>query len=81
MCCILYNIGGACRTKVNRVLAKKFATPLLAEEFHESGATEESSSTEQLILQIDLPMVVLMITKRAVNPVALLQLPYSQWTL
>ena len=30
------------------MLAKKFATPLLAEEFYESGATEESSSTEQV---------------------------------
>ena len=30
------------------MLAKKFATPLLAEEFYESGATKESSSTEQV---------------------------------
>ena len=45
----MYSVGGACRTRVNRVLSKKFTTPLLAEEFYESGATEDqSSSTEQV---------------------------------
>lgn len=36
----MYSVGGACRTRVNRVLAKKFTTPLLAEEFYD---TEDKS--------------------------------------
>ena len=45
----MYSVGGACRTRVYRVLAKKFQTPLWAEEFYDSGATEyQSSSVEQV---------------------------------
>ena len=37
---MIVHIGGACRTRVARVLKKKFTTPLLAEKFYESNQDE-----------------------------------------
>ena len=41
---MVVHVGGACRTRVARVLKKKFATPLLAEKFYESNQDESLSS-------------------------------------